>query len=197
MGISVIIPVKTPETYLHKLIREIDTELRSITHEILIQQEKGLTNAVVKGVARSRYNAIVVMDADGSHSPAYIFPMYSFLHRYDLVVGSKMIGWDETTEGRKFISKFYCWLARSLLHLPIQDPMSGFVMGKKFVFERLKPSTDWKFLLQLLASPYKLRVKEVPITFEKRKEGSSKSTLATGLKTFHSILKYWIKPNYR
>lgn len=190
--LSVIIPVKPPEPYLPHLVKQIDDALRGVDFEILVQEEKGLTNAVVEGVKRSRYRNIAVMDADGSHNP-YMLPwMLSVLegNKRDLVIGSKALGTDETGFIRKIISAVYRGFARNILSLKISDPMSGFVVGRREVFLNLKPSNDYKFLLQLLIYPF-LKVKEIPIVFEKRKAGESKASLLTGLRTFHSILKIW------
>lgn len=196
MGISVIIPVKNPEPYLHELTANVYLSLKNIDHEILCQYEVGLTNAVIEGVKRSRFDYVAVMDADGSHDPMYLFRMFMSLYRdssVDLVVGSKALGSDINPLGRRLISKFYCWFASFLLDLPIKEVMSGFVMGKREVFLKLQPSNDYKFLLQLLCLKPSLKVDEVPISFRQRRKGKSKAGLRTGLTTLYSILKLWSK----
>lgn len=193
-GLSVIIPVKPPEPYLPQLVRKIHCALTHLPHEVLIQTEIGLTNAVVKGVEKSRYDTIVVMDADGSHDPISLAIMYATLNGFegfDLLIGSKVHGYTDDSLFRRFISWFYRKLAKSTLKLDVEDNMSGFVIGHRNVFLTLKPSTDYKFLLHLLTSNRSLKIYEIPIYFKKRQSGRSKTTLRTGLKTFSTIMRLW------
>jgi len=186
--LSIIIPVKDPEPYYPFLVREIECILNKldITYEILIQKEKGLTNAIIQGVKHSRYEFILVMDSDGSHDPSYIPLMLDYLYKgFDVVVGSKV--YDETSNFRKFISAFFREVANSVIGINMHDCMSGFVLGKRAFFENLKPSFDYKFLLQILIQHPK--VVEYAIHFHKRKMGSSKANILTGLRTLTNICK--------
>ena len=197
-GLSVIIPVKFPEPYVSSLCWNLEQILHYLDHEVLIQTEPGLTNAVVEGVKLASYDTIVVMDSDGSHNPNTVLKMYNLMQKsrkynlmskYDLIVGTKEK--DETSWSRQFISKVYRWFAKKLLDIKIRDPMSGFVLGTKTIFESLKPSSDYKFLLQLLMHNPKPIVFEWPIHFHKRKAGHSKASVITGFKTLHSIIVLW------
>lgn len=187
--LSVILPVKDPEPYLPYLVDEIQELLvnAGIQREILIQKEPGLTNAIVEGVKRSTFPFIAVMDADGSHEPFALLAMYAVLYpkQHDLVIGYKDV--DETSWIRQVISKIYRILAKALLGTRIHDPMSGYVMGTREIFQTLQPSMDYKFLLQLLAKNPK--ISEIPIIFHQRKAGKSKATLLTGFRTLYSMVK--------
>ena len=190
-GLSVILPVRHPEPYLNLLCTQISEVLESarIKHEILTQEEDGLTAAVVEGVGKSRFVNIAVMDADGSHSPIYLVNMYKLMSIYDVVVGSKFI--DENPIYRRFFSFIFRMIAKLMLGLNVIDPMSGYVMGQRRVFEKISPSLDIKFVLQILAS--KPKVKEIPIKFFKRKMGKSHITPITGLRIFKTIFDLWLK----
>ena len=202
-GISVIIPVKEPEPYLTQLTAEIYLMLKDQDHEILCQYEVGLTNAVIEGVKRSKFSHIVVMDADGSHCPAFIRLMFLQFHPYgvnvkfplDLVIGSKLgrMSKDMSPLHRRIISYFFRSYARFMLGLKVSDPMSGFVMGRREIFQQLEPSNDYKFLLQLLCLNPPPKVIELPINFFPRRSGFSKATLRTGLRTLSLIHKLWRK----
>ena len=61
-GISIIVPIKSPEPYYPSLQKSIDEVFVNLEHEILEQYERGLVNAVVHGVTRSRYNFIGVLE---------------------------------------------------------------------------------------------------------------------------------------
>jgi dolichol-phosphate mannosyltransferase len=129
------------------------------------------------------------MDADGSHNPAYLVSMYKLMSNYDLVVGFKFI--DENPFYRRLLSFGFRLIAKIVLRLSVIDPMSGFVMGQRILFERIKPSLDLKFVLQILA--LKPNLKEIPIKFLKRKMGKSHNTPLTGFRIFKTMLEIRIK----
>lgn len=193
-GLSVILPVRHPEPYLDLLRKQISKNLKSakIKHEVLTQEEEGLTAAVVEGVKRSRFDYIVVMDADGSHSPVYLVSMYKLLNNYDVVVGFKFI--DKNPYYRRLFSFMFRMIAKLVLELNVIDPMSGFVMGQRRMFEKIRPSSDQKFILQILA--LKPNLKEIPIKFLKRKMGKSHITPLTGFRIFKTIFEIWIKSRF-
>ena len=110
------------------------------------------------------------------------------MNDHDLVIGYKAI--DESPYVRRLISFSYRMIAKLLLDFDLIDPMSGFVMGQKKIFEKIKSSSDYKFVLQILSS--KINVKEIPIIFSTRKLGKSHVTLLTGFRTLETILKLWI-----
>jgi hypothetical protein len=129
------------------------------------------------------------MDADGSHHPGYLVSMYSLLKFYEVVIGFKFK--DESPRYRRLFSFIFRMIAKLILDLNVVDPMSGFVMGQRQLFEKIEPSLDQKFLLQILAM--KPNVKEIPIKFLKRKMGKSHITPMTGLRICKTIVKVWIK----
>jgi dolichol-phosphate mannosyltransferase len=193
-GLSVILPVRHPEPYLCLLSEQISKNLKSakIKHEVLTQEEKGLTTAVVEGVKRSRFGYIAVMDADGSHNPSYLINMYKLMNFYDVVVGFKFT--DESPRYRRLFSFVFRMITKLVLELNVIDPMSGFVMGQRQLFEKIEPSLDQKFILQILT--LKPNVKEIPIKFLKRKMGKSHLTPMTGFRIFRTIIEIWIKSRF-
>jgi dolichol-phosphate mannosyltransferase len=190
-GLSVILPVRHPEPYLDFLRKQISNTLKSakIKHEVLTQEEPGLTTAVVEGVKKSRFDHIAVMDADGSHNPVYLVSMYKLMNNYDVVVGFKFI--DENPCYRRLVSLMFRMIAKLVLKLNVIDPMSGFVMGQRRLFEMIKPSSDQKFILQILT--LKPNIKEIPIKFLKRKMGKSHITPLTGFRIFKAIFEIRMK----
>jgi len=197
--ISVIIPCKN-EPYLSTLIARIHREVKS-PHTIHVQKEEGLSNAVMEGVRKSNGDVIAILDGDGSHNPQYIDLMASLLSRYDVVVGSrytsaKMRGNSEDSAIKSLISVITCKAVNVLFKLKIKDPMSGFVVMKRRVFDKLRSllkPVGLKFLLEILVKGKSLKVCEFPIFFEKRKMGVSKNGMLQALRTsaFISMLFAW------
>ena len=189
--ISVIIPVKPPEPYLDTLIVNLHQVLSNVPHEVLIQKEKGLGYAVKCGIARSRGNIIIVMDADGSHDPKYLPNMLSLLEDYDVVIGSKRVvnGSNEDSFLRRQISSLYNKLIKWMLGIQVYDSMSGFIVAKSFVFDGYKFPRGYKFMLPLYYQKGNYKILEYPISFHKRKAGRSKVSYMEGFKTLFQVFK--------
>jgi dolichol-phosphate mannosyltransferase len=99
----------------------------------------------------------------------------------DVVVGSRYVpgggvgNWDSR---RVQISALANWLSRILCKIEITDPMSGFFMFRRPVFEaavRKMSGQGFKILLDFLASSSRaLVVRELPYRFGERRFGESK-----------------------
>jgi dolichol-phosphate mannosyltransferase len=177
--ISCIIPVKEPEPYLPQLVGQLE-HLLEPPYEILIQRQKGLGYAVMCGIKRSKGDVVVIMDADGSHTPSAVMSLVKLArYKYDIVVGSRYGGGaTQDSFRRKLISRVYCLFAQVVFGLSVRDNMSGFIAAKREVFEQY-PITNkgFKFGLELLyRSKGKLRATEFPILFASRKAGKSKAS---------------------
>jgi len=194
--ISVIIPTKPPEPYLDTLKQKIHKILKDREREILVQNEPGLGNAVACGVEKAKGDIIIIMDADGSHDPKELPKMLKLLKDCDIVVGSKNIqgGLNYDSFYRRKISKIYNKFTSFLLRINITDPMSGYIIAKKKVFDSYKFPSGYKFMLPLYVTK-QYKVKEHPIIFSQRKEGKSKISFMTGLRTLGYISKLFYRKN--
>ena len=169
--ITIIIPALN-EPYLETLKKDIAVCMADHFCEILIQREKGLSNAVWCGVQNSSGKIIVVMDGDGSHDPRDILPLVSMLGEgVDVVVGCRKESFEPLY--RKLINKILAVLVRAFLRIKVSDPLSGFIVGKreKFKFEE---RDGFKFGLEVLVNNNH-HIAEYPIVFGRRKGGDSKA----------------------
>ncbi len=206
MFISIIIPTKD-EPAIQGLVDEINKTIKQ-NHEIIIvdkskvlpdvkgakimrQKSDGLGNAFVEGLGYAKGDVIALMDGDGSHRPEDLLNMLSKLGKYDVVLGSKLIngGYSNDHLGRRMVTFAFAWLTRSILWVNIKDPMTGFMVAKKDIFDKieLKPR-GFKIVIEVV---YKSRAKvtEVPILFRERKVGSSKAGFNTrGIKEISRII---------
>jgi len=144
---------------------------------------RGLSTACIEGVLATSAPFVAVMDADLQHDERLLPRMLQVLKQEecDLVVGSRYVegggfgGWDERRAG---ISSFATRLSRIVCKTEIADPMSGFFMMRREVFDqsvRNLSGQGFKILLDLLASsPEGLRLKELPYQFRPRRHGTSK-----------------------
>ncbi|MCG3178847.1 MAG: Undecaprenyl-phosphate 4-deoxy-4-formamido-L-arabinose transferase [Phycisphaerae bacterium] len=147
---------------------------------IVRRGERGLSSAVLRGLAEARGRWLVVMDADLSHPPEMVPELVGPLRdgQADMVVGSRY------AEGGSLDSQWSWWrransrmatrLARPFA--PVSDPMSGFFALERATVDQaafLNP-IGYKIGLELLVKCRCRRVREVPIHFTDRQRGQSK-----------------------
>jgi dolichol-phosphate mannosyltransferase len=144
---------------------------------------RGLSTACVEGVLASASPYIAVMDADLQHDERLLPKMLETLKHEtcELAVGSRYVeggGVGNWGARRANLSGFATRLSRVICKADIADPMSGFFMVRREVFERAVRNLSgrgFKILLDLLASsPKPLRLKELPFEFRERQHGASK-----------------------
>jgi len=129
---------------------------------------------------------IIEMDADGSHPPEYILPLLRALESADVVIGSRYLesGCNlRRSRMRNAVSR----LARGYINLclgsALSDPASGYRGYTRSALERIQPqrltARDPFIVTEILARALdrKLRLKEIPITFQERHSGRSKLKL--------------------
>jgi dolichol-phosphate mannosyltransferase len=144
---------------------------------------RGLATACIEGVLASAAPYVAVMDADLQHDERLLPQMLRTLDSgaSDLVVGSRYVsggGIGDWDRGRARVSELATRLARLICKTDVADPLSGFFMCRREVFERAlrhMSGHGFKVLLDLLASsPEQLRVSELPYSFRERQRGESK-----------------------
>jgi dolichol-phosphate mannosyltransferase len=144
---------------------------------------RGLSTACIEGILASSAPYVAIMDADLQHDDRLLPKMLEVLQREgcDVVVGSRYVlgGGVGNWDGRRVrISAFANWLSRILCKIEIADPMSGFFMFRRPVFEaavRKMSGQGFKILLDFLASSSgALVVRELPYRFGERRFGESK-----------------------
>jgi dolichol-phosphate mannosyltransferase len=128
---------------------------------------------------------VVQMDADFSHSPAYIHQFMEEIARNDVVVGSRYVQGGQLDDrwgwGRWFLS----WWANSvwvrlILGVKTKDATAGFKCWRRAALEKIDldqiRSNGYVFQVEMcyVAEKRGLRIKEIPIYFEDRRIGQSK-----------------------
>jgi dolichol-phosphate mannosyltransferase len=144
---------------------------------------RGLSTACIEGVLACSAPFVAVMDADLQHDEALLPQMLEILQtgNVDLVIGSRYAaggGLGDWAGSRAWISRLGTKLARLICKQDISDPLSGFFMCRREVFEsavRRLSGQGFKILLDLLASSSRpLRVRELAFEFRTRRYGESK-----------------------
>jgi dolichol-phosphate mannosyltransferase len=148
----------------------------------------GLGTAYAQGFQRALAlgaDFIVQMDADFSHSPAYLPTMIKALADYDVVVGSRYVAGGSTDTRWSWWRYLLSWWAnqvytRAILGIRAQDATAGFKAFRRDVLETIDLrhviSNGYVFQVEMAYLCQKLgyRILELPIYFEDRRIGQSK-----------------------
>lgn len=138
-----------------KNLARTDTRIRCIRRV----GRRGLSTAVIEGILSSSSKYVAVMDGDLQHDKSLLPDMLRELEsdRADVVIASRYIA-DGNALGldgrrRHAKSKLGNWLARQVLKVTITDPMSGFFMMPRVVFENSVRSLSGQGFKVLLDFP--------------------------------------------
>lgn len=213
VGVSVIIPTYCEAENLPRLVPQaaaaigtrgwtwelivIDDNSPDSTREVLAElarqwpqfrylireKDRGLSSAVLAGLAMARYDYLLVMDADLSHPPesipALIDPLLQ--GRADFTIGSRYVAGGKTEDWGRFrwINSAVATLLSRPFTRSVRDPMAGFFALPRRLYlaaDELNP-IGYKIGLELIVKCHVTKVVEVPIVFRNRMHGESKLTL--------------------
>jgi dolichol-phosphate mannosyltransferase len=147
---------------------------------------RGLGRSLVAGLQRaleSGADLIFQMDADFSHDPKYLPDMAAAAADCDLVLGSRYVRGVSVVNWplhRIILSSFANRYIRTVTGLDVRDCTTGFRCWRREALARLPLerlfSDGYAFLVEQLYYARRIgcRVREVPIIFVERREGSSK-----------------------
>lgn len=148
--------------------------------------KQGLGAAYAAGFrwARDRgFDAVVAMDADGSHVPEELPRLLDAARDADVVVGSRWVRGGAVVNWpwhRRLLSRAGNLYARLALGMPMTDVTGGYRVYRAAALDRLDAaaavSRGYSFQVEMLWRAHQagLRVMEVPITFVERQDGASK-----------------------
>lgn len=129
------------------------------------------------------YDAVVEMDADGSHAPEQLPDLLAGLDRADVVLGSRWVAGGSVVDWprrRELLSRGGNAYTRLLLRVPVRDATGGYRVYSRRVLQALDldsvASQGYCFQVDLLwrAMQAGFTVTEVPIRFVERVAGASK-----------------------
>jgi dolichol-phosphate mannosyltransferase len=138
------------------------------------------------GIAQG-FDALVEMDADFSHDPSALPRLLEAAEEYDVVIGSRYVpgaaipNW---TLARLALSRGGNLYASVLLSLHVADSTAGFRVYRRDVLERMDYETvraeGYAFQIEMThrARRAGATIREVPITFIDRAQGTSKMSSA-------------------
>jgi dolichol-phosphate mannosyltransferase len=167
--------------------------------------KQGLGAAYIAGFEWARqlgYDAVVEMDADGSHAPEELPRLVDALHTNDVVIGSRWVpggsvhGWPKR---RLMLSRVGNLYTRVALQMPLKDATGGFRAYRMAVIEKIGlesiSSQGFCFQVELTWRAYKhgFEIAEVPITFMERQHGTSKMSSSIVREALLSVTGWGIR----
>ncbi|GGL09543.1 polyprenol monophosphomannose synthase [Mangrovihabitans endophyticus] len=148
--------------------------------------KEGLGAAYVAGFGWAKdkgYDAVVEMDADGSHAPEELTAMLDVLREVDAVLGTRYVPGGSVHNWpmhRLLLSRGGNIYIRLALGMPFKDATGGYRAYRMSVLDTIDVDTvasqGYSFQVELAWRAYRqgFRIAEVPITFTERERGASK-----------------------
>jgi len=167
------------------------------------KKDKDLSRACIYGFNKSKFKNILVMDGDFQHKPKDILKLIFYFEKNkpDVIIGTRNL-FKKNDNSLSFLrinaSRILVLFVSFFLGKKTKDPMSGFFLFKKELFENAKKNLlkdGYKILLDLIYTKEnnKKKILDVPINFNSRKKGESKMKFNIIIKLIKMILlKYYI-----
>lgn len=144
------------------------------------------SHAVRTALAASRGRWVILMDADGSHSPRFVQKLWAERERAELVIASRYVhgGHTENPAILIFLSLMVNVIFRLILGLAVADVSNSFRLYRGDDARALDLECEHfdiveEILVKLAFSRPGYRMLELPFTFETRKAGRTKRDLVT------------------
>lgn len=184
------------------IVRGLQAEFPDRLFMIERSGKLGLGTAYITGfrwAVGQGYDYIFEMDADFSHNPADLPRLYDACAKdgADLAIGSRycngisVINWPI---GRVIMSYYASVYVRSVLGMKVYDTTAGFKCYSRKVLETIDldkvKMKGYGFQIEMKYSAYKLgfKIREVPVIFVDRTEGTSKMSSSIFGEAFWGVM---------
>ncbi len=145
--------------------------------------ERGLATALWRGIQEADHEVVVTMDSDFNHHPRDLVKVLEALPGQDMVIGSRYVpgGGMNTSFLRYQFSHAFNIMLRLVLGVRTRDNLSGFLAAPKKLWLSFDPKDifqgygDYAIRLLYRAQQRGLKLLEVPVVYENRLGGESKT----------------------
>ena len=163
----------------------------------------GLGTAYITGfkwALEREYGYIFEMDADFSHDPNDLPRLYSACHDegYDVAIGSRYVSGVNVVNwpiGRVLMSYFASKYVKMVTGFQVHDTTAGFKCYKRRVLKTIELDKikfkGYAFQIEMKFTAYKIgfKIKEVPVIFVNRREGTSKMSGGIFGEAFFGVMR--------
>jgi len=189
------------------IVKRMQTEFPERLFMIERTGKLGLGTAYIAGfkwALEQGYHYIFEMDADFSHNPNDLPRLYnSCAHEgADVSIGSRYVSGVNVVDwpmSRVLMSYFASKYVRFITRIPVHDTTAGFVCYRREVLEMMHLDEirfkGYAFQIEMKFKAWKLgfRIKEVPVIFINRKQGTSKMNSSIFGEAVFGVI--WLKWN--
>ena len=218
MNYSVILPCKNEEASISICINKIKKVLpnaeiivvdnnstdnsaliaKKLNVKVVKEKKQGYGAALLAGFKEASHKNVIMCDADDTYNLLEIPKLIKYKN-YDLVIGNRF---GNIKKGampllNRIGNPFLSFILKKFFKINIKDAHSGFRLIKKKALEKLNLKTSgMEFASEMLikATKNKLKFKEVPISYYRRKGKSKLNPFKDGWKHLRFMLLY--SPNY-
>ena len=188
------------------IVKSLQGEFERL-HILERTEKEGLGKAYIAGfhwALERDYQYIFEMDCDFSHNPSDLIRLHAACAEdgADMAIGSRyvtgvnVVNWPIQ---RVLLSYFASSYVRRITGMPIKDSTAGFVCFTRKVLETIKLDKvkfkGYAFQIEMKFNTWKFgfKIKEVPIIFTDRSEGTSKMSQGIVKEAFIGVmeLKVW------
>lgn len=184
----------------------VKNAIQTYPNRIFLEQRSGklgLGTAYIHGfrwALEKKYSYIFEMDADFSHNPNDLEQLYKAcaIDGFDMSIGSRYIKGGEVQNwplDRVLLSKYASLYVRCVTWMPIADTTAGFVCYTNKLLSAIDLNkikfVGYAFQIEMKYAAWKsgFKIKEVPITFTDRVEGTSKMSKGIFKEAIIGVLK--------
>ncbi len=175
------------------------------------QGKQGLGTAYIAGfkyALEHGYEYVFEMDADFSHNPNDLIRLYEACanEHYDMAIGSRYVSGVNVVNwpmGRVLMSYFASIYVRFITGLPISDSTAGFKCYHRRVLEQINLDSirfvGYAFQIEMKFTTWKygFKIKEVPIIFTDRSQGTSKMSTGIFKEAVFGVIQMKIKSYFK
>ena len=183
--------------------RMIDEEFADRLFMLERKGKLGLGTAYITGfkwVLERDYEYVFEMDADFSHDPADLPRLYAACHDegYDVAIGSRYVSGVNVVNwpiGRVLMSYFASKYVRFVTGFTVHDTTAGFKCYRRQVLQTIPLDEvrfkGYGFQIEMKYTAYKIgfKIKEVPVIFVNRREGTSKMSGGIFSEAFFGVIR--------
>ena len=161
-------------------LREIKSDRKNFTFYIR-KKKRDLSQSLILGIKKAKFKNIIIMDGDLQHNPRYLPKIIKIFFKKEidfLVCVRNFKKRSGLSFFRYFASLLLIFFLNILLGRRVSDPMSGFFIFKKRIYNLNKKKLygkGFKLLFDLIYSSGKYyKIHEHTIVFDKRRNNKSK-----------------------
>jgi dolichol-phosphate mannosyltransferase len=174
-------------------------------HILKRPEKSGGASAFLRGFdwgLRQGFDAVLAMDADFSHDPAYIPGLLAQAVRFEVVIGSRLVeggAIENRSHMRNMISRGASLYCRALLGAPVMDWTGGYNVWSKSALEKINiadiVTRGYSFQIEMKYKAFRAgcTITELPVIFPDRRRGVSKMSASYFVKALIDVWRIkWI-----